>query len=135
MSHAQSLSQMVETYRFDDVASLWARERLEHEAIVARALARAIVCDGLRVQSVDSRWANGTLKPMAFNGYPYVGYTARPGSAPSILRASALRHLMAIVERGVKPDLGRLHEEFIERNDFRRWLVRRNLALPRFWYA
>ncbi len=135
MNDRQPLSQLVETYRFDDVVALWARERLEHDIVVARALARAVVCDGLRVQSIDGRWANSPHKPIEFCGYPYVGYTARPGSAMSILRSNALNHLMAVVERGVKPDPRKLHEEFIHRDDFRQWLLEQKLSLPRFWFA
>jgi len=135
MDSPPSLSQLVETYRFDDVVALWARERLEHDIVVARVLARAVVCDGLRAQSIDGRWANPPHKPVEFHGYPYIGYTARPGSPMSVLRSSALNHLMAVVERGRKPDLGWLHEEFIHRDDFRRWLLEQKLPLPRFWFA
>ena len=135
MDTTQTLSQLIETYRFPDVVTLWARERLENDAIVARALARAVICDGLRLQSVDERWVNTPGRAIEFLGYPYVGYTARPNGAMSILRASALEHLFAIVERGNEPSLGKLHEEFIDRNDFREWLQKNGLPLPRFWYA
>jgi hypothetical protein len=127
----------VESYRFGDVVRLWARERLEHEIIVARALARAVVCDGMRVQSVDARWLEndpGQDRPVEFRGYPYVGYTARPGGALSVLRISALDHLLAIVERGEEPDLTGLFEEFILREDLRGWLLAQQLALPKFWF-
>jgi hypothetical protein len=135
MSNPAPLSQFVETFRFADVVAMWARERLEHEAIVASALARAVICDGLRLQSIDERWANSPDKPIEFLGYPYVGYTAKPNGTMSILRASALDHLFAIVERGKTPVLKKLHEEFIARNDFRDWLLAAGLPLPRFWYA
>jgi len=135
MDTTQTLSQLVETYRFPDVVTLWARERLENEAIVASALARAVICDGLRLQSVDERWANSPGRAIEFLGYPYVGYTARPDGAMSILRSSALEHLFAIVERGKDPILSKLHEEFIDRNDFCEWLQNSGLPLPRFWYA
>lgn len=135
MNNPQPLSQLVETYRFADVVALWARERLEHETIVARALARAVVCDGLRLQSIDGRWAANPNKPVEFRGYPYIGYTARPDSAMSILRASALDHLFAIVERSAEPELSKLHEEFIYREDFRDWLVSQGMPLPEFWFA
>jgi hypothetical protein len=135
-----SLSQFVESYRFGDVVTLWARERLEHEVIIARALARAVVCDGLRLQSIDARWAGQqkkglTDKPMELRGYPYVGYTARPDCPISILRISALDHLFSIVERAEEPDLGKLHEEFIYRDNFRAWLLEQNLPFPKFWFA
>ena len=135
MPNPKSLSQLVETYRFADVVSLWSRERLEPPVIVASALARAVVCDGLRLQSIDGRWANRLDKPIEFRGYPYVGYAAQPDGVMSILRAAALNHLFAIVEHAEEPDLGKLHEEFIDRNDFRAWLLKAGLPLPTFWYA
>ena len=135
MSNPTSLSQLVETYRFADVVALWSRERLEPPVIVARALARAVVCDGLRLQSIDGRWAKSLDKPIEFRGYPYVGYTAQPDGAMSILSAAALNHLFAIVERAEEPALEKLHEEFIDRNDFRAWLQKAGLPLPSFWYA
>lgn len=135
MASPQSLSQLIETYRFPDVVTLWARERLENEAIVASALARAVICDGLRLQSIEARWANNPNKAIEFLGYPYVGYTALPSGAMSILRASALDHLFAIVERGKSPVVEKLRDEFIDRNDFRDWLLKTGLPLPRFWYA
>ena len=135
MANPQTLSQLIETYRFPDVVTLWARERLENEAIVASALARAVICDGLRLQSIDERWANSPDKAIEFLGYPYVGYTACPNGSMSILRASALDHLFTIVERGKEPVLKKLHEEFIDRNDFHDWLFSAGLPLPRFWHA
>lgn len=135
MAKPQTISQLIETYRFPDVVTLWARERLENEAIVACALARAVICDGLRLQSIDERWANSPGRTIEFLGYPYVGYTARPNGSMSILRASALDHLFAIVERGKEPELNKLHEEFIDRNDFHDCLLSVGLPLPRFWYA
>lgn len=133
MTNPAPLSQFVKTYRFADVVTLWARERLEHESIVASALARAVICDGMRLQSIDARWTSD--QPIEFRGYPYVGYTARPDGAMSILRASALDHLFAIVERGENPVLSKLHEEFISREDFHAWLFAKDLPLPRFWFA
>jgi len=140
MDNERMLSQGVETYRFSDLVTLWARERLEHEMTVACALARAVVCDGLRLQSLDTRWAgqqnqSGADKPMEFRGYPYVGFTARPDSAIAILRISALNHLFDIVERAEEPDLDKLREEFICRDDFRAWSYQLNLPLPKFWFA
>jgi hypothetical protein len=136
MTNPHPLSQFVKTYRFADVVTLWAREQLEHEVIVASALARAVICDGMRLQSIDERWANDpNRQPIEFRGYPYVGYTARPDGAMSILRASALDHLFAIVQRGENPQLGKLHEEFISREDFHAWLFAAGLPLPRFWFA
>ncbi|WP_374667892.1 hypothetical protein [Ramlibacter sp.] len=130
---ASPLTHHVESFRFWDVVSLWARERLEHEHLVARALARGVVRDGLRLQSVDPRW----LKPGTFElrGEPLVGYVAREGALPVILRATALAHLRSIVERGATPDPALLHEEFVTRQDFGAWLDRERLPVPAFWFA
>ena len=135
MNNKTSFTHLVETYRLPDVAAMWARERLEHEIVVVRDLARAVVCEGLRLQSVDGRWAASENRPIEFRGYPYVGYTALPGSAMSIVRIEALNHLIAIVEKKEEPDLSRLREEFLYKKDFRAWLTRQNLPLPQFWFA
>lgn len=60
-----SLSQQVESYRFWEVVVHWAKERLEHGNTVARALARAVICDGLVLSSVDSRWVEGNSNSRA----------------------------------------------------------------------
>ncbi len=135
MNNKASYTWLVETYRLPDVIRMWARERLEHEIVVARDLARAVVCEGLRLQSVDGRWAAGEIRPIAFRGYPYVGYAALPGSPMSIVRIAALNHLFAVVENKEEPDLHKLHEEFLYKQDFREWLTRQNLPLPQFWFA
>ena len=134
MPPRQALSQFVESYRFWDVASLWARERLEHEDIVARALARGVVCDGLKLQSVDARWAKRADRAMEFRGFPYVGYRADPKAPMCVLRASALDHLLGIVNRAEPPAREKLAEEFVFRKDFRAWLVGIDLPLPAFWF-
>ena len=61
--------QLVETYKFWDVVPLWAHERLEDELVIARALARGIVVDGLRFQSIDPRWVKSDR---SLSGYPYI---------------------------------------------------------------
>ncbi len=139
MAATAALSPRVESYRFGDVVRLWARERLAHEITVARALARAVVCDGLRLQSIDARWLEsnataGQARPVEFRGYPYVGYAARPEGQLSVLRISALNHLLDVVVRGKEPDLRSLFEEFIMREDFRAWLLGQHLPLPEFWF-
>ena len=98
-------SQLVETYKFWDVAALWARERLENELVVGRALARGIVVDGLRFQSIDPRWVKSDR---SLSGYPYIGYAAIPDALPVLLRAEALEHLLAVVRREVRLALVRL---------------------------
>lgn len=50
------LSQQVESYRFREVVTQWAAGKLQHEHVVARPLAKGVLRDGVRVQSVDPRW-------------------------------------------------------------------------------
>lgn len=123
---------MVESYKFWDVVPLWAAERLENELVIARALARGIIVDGLRFQSVDSRWikANRTL-----TGYPYVGYAANPDKPPVLLRAEALEHLLSVTRQATVPSREILDVEFVQRDDFRAWLTATMQALPHFWYT
>lgn len=127
------LGHHVESYRFWDVVSLWGRETLQHEILVARVLARGVLRDGLRIQSVDPRWAaSGTFE---LHGAPYVGFVARPGALPVIIRSAALKHLMAVSEEAVDPDPQLLFDEFITKQDFRVWLEQRELPLPTFWFS
>ena len=126
-------SQLVESYRFWEVATQWAQDRLQHEQVIARVLARGVVRDGLRVQSVDPRWTNpGTFE---LRGGPLVGYVAREGVLPIFIRMSALNHLRAVVEQAAVPDPHLLHEEFVMKQDFEAWLRHQQLALPSFWFA
>jgi hypothetical protein len=128
-----SLSQHVESYRFWDIVSLWAEERQEHEQVVARALARGVVRDGLRMQSVDPRWMNpGTFE---LRGAPLVGYVAREGALPIFIRTSALGHLRSIVEKAATPDRQQLSEEFVTKQDFLAWLAYSQLPVASFWFG
>lgn len=131
MAETQHIALPIETFRFSHLVALWARERVEHEVTIARILAKAVICDGLRVLSIGER---GAPSPDTL-GYPYIGYTARPNGTMSILRASALEHLFAVVERGAEPVLEKLHEEFIDQMDFRAWLLSTDVPLPKFWFA
>ena len=127
------IGHQVESYRFWDIVTLWGREKLQHEHIMARALAKGVVRDGLRVQSVDPRWTNqGTFE---LRGAPFVGYVAREGCLPIFIRSSALRHLTDIVERAATPEPQTLFEEFISKQDFCTWLQQSTLQLPAFWFA
>jgi hypothetical protein len=126
------ISRHVESYRFWEVVVQWARERLQHEHVIARVLAKGVVREGLRVQSVDPRWANaGTFE---LRGAPLVGYVAREGDLPIFIRASALAHLTQVVERAAVPDPQVLFEEFITKQDFRAWLVHSKISEPFFWF-
>jgi len=131
----QPLTQFVESYRFWDLVTLWARERLEHENIVASTLARGVVCDGLKLQSVDDRWVEGNDRAVEFRGFAYVGYRADPNAPMCVIRATALDHLLGIVNRAEVPLPERLSEEFLLRNDFRDWLLGLDLRLPTFWFG
>jgi hypothetical protein len=124
--------QMVESYKFGEIVALWARERVEHELVVARALARGVIVDGLRLQSVDPRWLK---QDRSLNGYPYVGYVAVPDGTPILLRAEVLEHLLSVVRSGAEPDVALLNVEFITRSDFLQWLLATSQALPRFWFS
>ena len=135
MAQPQPLTPFVESYRFWDVVTLWARERLEHDEIVARVLARAFVCDGLRIQSIDTRWVKGDDRGIEFRGYPYVGFCANPELPMCVLRAEALEHLLAIVQRAELPQREKLTEEFVLREDFRGWAAATELRLPTFWFG
>lgn len=124
--------QLVESYKFWDIAPLWAAERLDNELVIARALARGIVRDGLRFQSVDSNW----VKPArSLSGYPYVGYAADPAKPPVLLRAEALEHLLAVVRQAAVPSREILKQEFVLREDFRAWIKATRQMLPGFWFG
>lgn len=135
MPSRKSLSQLVESYRFWDVVRLWARERLESEEIVARAMARAVVCDGLNLQSLDARWVTRPHQNLELKCHPYVGFCATPQSSMCIVRAAALDHLLAIIHRAETPSPQKLAEEFILRKDFLAWCQRAGVESPRFWSA
>ncbi|MFO1318673.1 MAG: hypothetical protein U1F52_03580 [Burkholderiales bacterium] len=135
MTSKQPLTPLVESYRFWDIVTLWGRERLEHEEIVARGLARGFVVDGLRIQSVDPRWTPGADPTVEFKGYPHVGYRAGPALPMCIVRVEALQHLLAIVQRAETPAREKLMEEFVTREDFRQWLLALGLRPPAFWFG
>lgn len=125
-----SLSQQVESYKFWDIVTLWAREKLEHEDIVARALARGIIRDGLKFQSIDTRWIK--RQELEFCGDPYVGFVAKPGESMVVLRAEALEHLLSIVRTAKNPSRRKLKDEFVLREDFKAWLKETDQIPPSF---
>jgi hypothetical protein len=128
-----TLSRHVESYPFWEVAVRWAAERNEDVTIAARAMAKGVLREGLRVQSVDARWS----KPGTFDlrGVPLVGYVALEGVLPIFIRASALSHLRGVVERAQAPDPKALSEEFLTKQDFHAWLVQWDMPKPAFWYG
>jgi len=125
----------VESFKFWDIVTLWAREALESEEVIARALAKGIIRDGLRLSSTDLRWIKGKASALALNGQPYVGFCAKPGGDLCVLRTEALEHLLAIVSQARRPSRKVLREEFVFRDDFRRWLRATKQPLPAFWFA
>jgi hypothetical protein len=123
----------IDSHRFWDVAELWSQEMLRHHSLMVRALAKAVVRDGLRLQShVPAHIANDAQ--FCWGG-ELVGYVSRPGQPPSLLRTVALRHLEAIVEKAAAPDRERLREEYVLKIDFRQWLLAQGLPLPTFWFS
>ncbi|MEO8385426.1 MAG: hypothetical protein ABI583_09300 [Betaproteobacteria bacterium] len=123
----------IESYRIWDVISLWGRETLQHEIILARVIAKAVIRDGLRVQSVDPRWKmRGTFE---LHGAPFVGYVARDGALPIFIRTSALKHLINVVEHAAIPDQHALFDECVTRQDFKAWLEQAEIPLPAFWFS
>lgn len=127
-----NLGHHVESYRFWDIVTQWARETLQHEHVIARAMAKGVVRDGLRVQSVDAKWTNqGTFE---LRGLPLVGYVAKDGHLPIFIRSSALKHLRAIVENAAIPDAQVLFEEFVTKQDFLAWLTQVEVNPPSFWF-
>jgi hypothetical protein len=124
-------SQAVESYKFSDIVRLWGRERLVHDVIVARELAKGIIREGLRFQSINPKWLKSSAE---FRSYPYIGYVAREGDKPAIIRAETLEHLLQVMREAVDPDLRILSEESVLKADFRKWLVHTGRALPAFWF-
>jgi hypothetical protein len=123
--------QAVESYKFGDIVKLWGRERLAHDVIVARELAKGIIQEGLRFQSINPKWVKSSVE---FRCYPYVGYVAREGDKPAIIRAETLEHLLRVLREAIDPDMRILGEEFVTKTDFRNWLVHTGRALPAFWF-
>ena len=130
-----ALSEHVESFKFWDLVALWARETLEHEDVVARALAGAIVRDGLIANSVDPRWVRSEDGQLELRGSPLVGYSATPGGELMLLRAEALEHLLAVVRTAATPDRNKLLDEFVTKEDFKRWLVWSDQPFPAFWFG
>lgn len=125
----------VESYKFWDIVALWAKEQLETEEVIARAMAKGVIRDGLRLSSTDVRWTKGKGGSFELNGQPYVGFAAVPGAEMSVLRAEALEHLLAVVRAAREPSREVLRDEFILKEDFRAWLRATKQALPAFWFA
>ena len=129
---------MLETYyevarfKFGDIVHHWGRERLVHDVLISRELAKGIIREGLRFQSVDPKW---TKSSESFRGYPLVGYSAFQDVPPIMIRAEALEHLLRVERESTDPELLTLHSEYVTKDDFRKWLVRTGKPLPEFWFG
>jgi len=124
--------QFVESYKFWDVVVLWSRERAEDETSVARALARGVIVEALRIESADPCWFLAGQSP---SGYPYIGYCAIPTTPPVQLRIEALEHLLAVTRQAASPSHEFLRHEFLFRNDFKVWIKSTGRTLPTFWFT
>lgn len=129
-----SLGHKIESHKFWDIVVLWAKERLEHESLVARALATAVVRDGLMLHSTDPKWLKENNGKLELRGTPYVGYDPLGMGEIMILKAETLEHLLGVVRAAREPDRVKLADEFIFRSDFARWLIWSGEAWPQFWF-
>ena len=125
----------VESYKFWDVVALWSEEQDEPQEIIARILAKGIVREGLRLNSTEILGVRRRISELELKGQPFVGFCATPGSEMSILRVSALQHLLAVARQARGPSRNALRDEFILKEDFHRWLRTTRRQLPAFWFA
>jgi hypothetical protein len=121
----------IERFKFGDIVQHWGRERLVHDVLISRELARGIIREGLRFESVEPKWTKPTE---TFRGYPLVGYSARQNLPPIIIRAEALEHLLSVEREDKEPELIKLHSEYVTKDDFRQWLVHTGKKWPEFWF-
>ncbi len=126
--------QQPESYKFWEIVERWAKEAFESEEVVARALVNGVVRDGLRLSSTPLKWVKKKNSSLELEGVPYVGFCASPGAALCVLRPEALEHLLAVARDGRRPSRRFLRDEFILREDFRRWLRSLKHPLPAFWF-
>ena len=128
------LGHKIESHKFWDIVTLWAKERLEHESLIARALATAVVREGLMLNSTDPKWLKADDGKLELRGTPYVGYDPLGYGEIMILKAETLEHLLGVVRAAREPDKTRLTNEFIFRSDFAKWLVWSGEEWPKFWF-
>ncbi len=64
-------------------------------------------------------------------GAPFVGYVAQQGGLPIFIRATALTHLIDIVEKAATPDPQLLFEEFMTKQDLQLGCAKAGLACRR----
>ena len=132
------LSRFVTTYRFWDVVVLWARERLEHEEVVARALASGIIRSGLAVSEYDPDERTVSVlqeASISLRAAPWTGYRATDSAPLLRIRAATLSHLIAIVEHGLMPSRNLLFQVTIAQEDFGLWADTQEIPRPSFWFS
>ena len=129
-----TMGHRIESHRFWDIVTLWAKERLEPESLVARALATAVIRDGLTLHSTAPNWLQDNDGKLELRGTPYVGYDPLGAGEAMILRAETLEHLLGVVRAAREPDRSRLTDEFIYRSDFAKWLIWSGEPWPQFWF-
>ncbi len=129
-----ALGHKIESHKFWDVVTLWAKERLEHENLVAKALAAAVVRDGLMLYSTDPKWLKGDDGNFELRGTPFVGYDPLGAGEVMVLKSESLEHLLGVVRAAKEPSKALLSDEFIFRADFARWLIWSDEPWPRFWF-
>ena len=128
------LGHKIESHKFNDIITLWAKERLEHETLIARALVTAVVKDGLMLHSTDPKWLKGNNGGFELRGTPYVGYDPLGAGEIMVLKTEVLEHLLSVVSSAKEPDKSKLSDEFIFRDDFARWLSQSEEECPKFWF-
>ena len=126
------VGQIVDSYTFGDIVRLWSRERLVHEVLVARELARGVLDEGLRLQSVNPKHMKSSE---SLRRSPYIGYAGRDKKNPVLLKDTAFEHLRIVAACKVDASLDILRYEFVTKDDFRDWLVHTGRSMPVFWYA
>jgi len=129
-----ALGHKVESHKFWDVVTLWSKERLEHESMIARALAAGVIRDGLILHSTDPKWLKADDGKLELRGTPYVGYDPLGSGEIMILKTETLEHLLNVVRAAKEPDKTKLADEFIFRSDFARWLIWSDEKWPQFWF-
>ena len=122
----------VDSYTFGDIVRLWARESLVHEVLVARELAKEVVDEGLKLQSVNPKHLESSA---SLRGEPYLGYSGLDRNSPVLLKADAFRHLCEVARGGLDASFDVLRYEFVTQTDFRDWLVHTVRPFPEFWFA
>ena len=125
-------TQLFESYKFGDIVTLWGKELLQHDFLIAKALAAGVVRDGLRLQSRDAKWVKAGDE---LRGEPYVGFSADSYQRPVIIKARVLEHLQNVVRTSADVSRDLLWQEFVTKTDFKDWLFSTHQPLPSFRFS